>query len=561
MPVYEVTSPDGKTWEVTAPDGATQAQVLEFAKAQWSTQKPAAPMSRGEKFAQGMRDPIEGGAQLLTHVLPEGVVNAGNRLNNWLADKTGLVAKLPEGGVDQQVRETNAAYDARRKEAGETGVDWTRLAGNVFNPVNLALAAKIPQAATLLGKIGIGATAGGLTSTLNPVTGDDYAKEKAKQIAIGAAAGGAAPLVVGGLSRVISPKASTDPALQLLKQENVTPTIGQTLGGRFNALEEKMMSVPVVGDAIANARGRALEQFNKAAIARATDPVAGKVEGVGQQAVKEAGDLIGQAYDDALSQLKFIRFDQKFAQDAAQLKSMAQGLTPPMRSKFERLYNDVLGGRVSTSGTMLAETVKKVDSELGQMASRYGRSSVASEQELADATKQLQALLREQVARSSPQASASLKAADKGYANLVRVEGAAKAAKNNEGVFTPAQLNMAIQMADNSVRKRAVSRGTALMQDLGSAGQKVLGNKVPNSGTAERLMYGGGALGGGFMINPAIPAGLLAGAAAYTPPAQALLRAAVSSRPQLAEPVAEMLYGASPALGPALGLLGLEVVK
>ena len=48
------------------------------------------------RVLRGMRDPIDAGAQMLTNALPAGVVNAGNRLNNWLAHKTGLVARLRE---------------------------------------------------------------------------------------------------------------------------------------------------------------------------------------------------------------------------------------------------------------------------------------------------------------------------------------------------------------------------------------------------------------------------------------------------------------------------------
>ena len=66
------------------------------------------PLTSGERFARGMMDPIDGGAQLLTHILPESVVSAGNRLNNWLSDTTGLVAKIPEGGVDQMLSDKEA---------------------------------------------------------------------------------------------------------------------------------------------------------------------------------------------------------------------------------------------------------------------------------------------------------------------------------------------------------------------------------------------------------------------------------------------------------------------
>jgi hypothetical protein len=574
----DVRLPDGQII-TNVPDGTTKAALVAKLQrngytvpAEWMSANPvaqssdAAPLSRIDKISQGMKDPFDGGAQLLTKMLPGGMVNAGNAANNWLAEKTGLVGKLPAGGVDQQVREQESAYQAKRAAAGESGIDGYRLIGNAVSPANLAIGAAapaagalLPGAATLTGRIGAGVAAGMGTNSIAPVASGDYWSEKVKQIGIGAGAGAMAPLAAAGLSRVISPKASVNPDVALLKSEGVNPTIGQTLGGRWNSLEEKLTSLPIVGDAIASARGKALTQFNSAAINRAASPIGERVDGVGQKAVADAGNALSKAYDDAIGQVKFIRFDSQFAQDAVQLKSMAQSLTPPMRSKFNALFDDVVGGRTSVSGTMLGETVKKVDSELGVMAGRFGKSSVASEQELADSVKQLQSLLRQQVARSNPDAAAAMKAADTGWANLVRVEGAAKSAKNADGIFTPAQLNMAIQTADNSVRKRAVSRGSALMQDLGNAGQNVLGNKVPNSGTAERLMYGGGAALGGYALNPWIPAGLLGGAAVYSPPVQSLLRGAVSARPDSAQAIAEALKKSAPMLGPVGGLLGLQL--
>lgn len=523
-----------------------------------TTQQPPATAAKPSSFVTGLADPVHGLAQLMTNMLPAGIVKSGDRLNNWLADKTGLVARLPEGGVDQQVREREAAYQAQRVAAGETGFDWGRLAGNVLNPANVAVAARLPAAASLAGRIGIGATGGAVSSALNPVGSGDFAEEKAKQMALGAAFGGAVPAVAAGLGRVISPMASKNADLGLLRAEGVKPTVGQILGGRWNALEEKLQSLPIMGDAIANARGRALQQFNTAAINRATAPIGVRVEGVGQSAVSEAGDAVSQAYNNALGSMKFLRFDQKFGTDLAQLQQMAQSLTPPMRAKFNATLQDVVGGRVSTAGTMLPETFKKVESEIGNQASRYGRSAVASEQELGDALKQLQDLLRQQVGRADPSAADAIKAANQGWANLVRVEGAAKGAKNAEGVFTPAQLNTAIQAADQSVRKRAVARGDALMQDLGTAGQNVLGNKIPNSFTTDRALIAGGGLGAG-LLNPAIPAGLLAGAGLYTKPMQGLLAHLVSTRPQAAQQVAGLLQQTSPMLVPTGALFGLQI--
>lgn len=509
-------------------------------------------------FAMGLADPIHGGAQLLTKALPEGLVNAGNRANNWLAEKTGLVAKLPPGGVDQQVREREQAYQSAR---GDTGMDWARLGGNLASPTNLALAAAAPaRLATLGGRVAAGAGLGAASALSEPVTDGDFAEQKAKQVGLGAVGGGAIPMLAAGAGRMVSPKASMNPQLALLQAEGVRPTVGQSLGGNWNKLEEKMTSIPIMGDAISSARGRALDQFNSAAINRASGKVGATVQDTGQAGVSQAAKAVGGAYDDAAGMVSGIKFDQKFNTDLKQLQGMAKSLVPDMRRKFDTKLRDVVGGRTSQANAMLPETFKRVDSEIGGLAAKYGRSPVASEQEAGDAFRQLQALLREQASRTDPAYGEALKAANAGYANLVRVEGAAKSAKNAGGLFTPAQLNMAIQSADNSVRKRSVSHGNALMQDLGNAGQSVLGNKVPNSFTADRALIAGGGLGAG-LVNPAIPAGLIAGAAAYSPQVQSLLRSLVSARPELAQPIARILNQSSPMLAPAGGLLGLQMLN
>lgn len=520
----------------------------------------APPASRLDRFARGLRDPIDGGAQLLTNLLPAGMVSAGNQFNNWVADKTGLVAPIPVGGVNQMQADSNRQYEAQRAASGDTGFDGYRVLGNIVSPANLVPGALVPKAATLAGRVAAGAGIGALNGAMSPVNEGDFATEKAKQIGVGALTGGAVPAVLAGAARVISPNASLNPNLQLLKDEGVTPTIGQTLGGRWNTAEEKLMSIPIMGDMIGTARTRSLEQFNNAAINRAAGKVGGTVEGTGQSAVRETGDLISRSYDDALNQIKVVKFDPQFATDLSQLKGMAQQLTPPMRAKFNAKLDDVVGGRMSGTGSMLGDTFKKVDSEIGGLAAKFQKSAVASESELGDAFAQLQGLLKEQAMRSNPQAAQALKAADAGWANLVRVEQAAKVGKNAEGMFTPGQLNSAIQQADGSVRGRAVARGTALMQDLGNAGQQVIGNKVPNSFTADRALLAGGTLGS-YLLNPAIPLGLLGAGTMYTKPLQSLLTGAVSARPELAQPVANALRKASPSLGLLGGQVGLGLLN
>lgn len=519
----------------------------------------AAPMSRLEKIGRGARDPIDGGAQLLANLLPDSVVSAGNRLNNWLADKTGLVAKLPEGGVDQLVREDQRAYEARRAAAGESGIDGYRLLGNVVSPANAALAVRAPAAVSLLGRVGIGAGTGAASSALAPVADGEFWSEKGKQVATGAALGGALPAVAGGLGRLVSPNASRNPNLQLLRKEGVTPTVGQALGGIAGRVEEKLQSVPIVGDAITAARGRANGQFQDAAINRALKPVGEKLPAglSGRDAIVYTENALKERYDDVLARINLIPRDQQFATKLDSLKEMVNKdvLSKAAKQKFQMVLNDVQGA--FDNGTLTSEGFKRVESQLGSDFRKLTSSQDIFDGRLAPAVKQLQAELRDLLQRQAGGMADELKAVNTGWANFKRVQNAAGKIGAADGEFTPAQFQNAVRTLDKSKDKGAFARGSALGQDLGDAGKALLTSKVPNSGTADRLMNYGAL--GSFLVNPAIPLGGLAGAGLYLSPAQRALVAAVASRPQAAQGAANSLRKVAPVFIPGAAQLGLQV--
>lgn len=458
-----------------------------------------------------------------------GAADPGVALVQLAANATG------NGGVvNKGIAEKEGEYQAARKEAGSEGVDPLRAAGSI------AITAP-------LGGVGAGvmrgAAVGAGTALLDPVRdgGEDFWGKKRDQAVLGAAGGAVLSPLMGALARVISPKASVNADVELLRREGVQPTIGQTAGGWANTLEEKAQSLPIVGDAITAMRNRARDQFNEAAINRSLAPIGERVKGAGHEAVAEAGDKLSAAYQQALGSVNHVNFNTPtFNANFSQLQQMATGLAPQLAEKFDRTLKDVVLRRMSPNGSIMGSQLKEVDSELGKIAAKWQKSALASESEFGDAIKQLQAILKDGVRDADPTVANALAAADKGWAHLVRVEGAAKSAKNADGVFTPAQLNASIQRSDHSVRGRAVARGTALDQDLGSAAQNVLGNKYPDSGTVGRgLVAGGGLLSG--MIHPALPAALLAGAGAYTPAVQNVLRLLLTARPDEAPLVAKYL--------------------
>lgn len=408
--------------------------------------------------------------------------------------------------------------------------------------------AAIAAPASAAGKValgsGLGAAQGATYGASQAEAGQEAEGAVTGGIA-GGVVGGALPAVAGAVRRVISPKASTNAELAAMKEMGVQPTIGQALGGIANKIEQKAQSIPIVGEKIASQRSAAREQFNTGVINEVLKPLGASIKGSGQEAIKEAGDIIGKKYDDALSNIDGVKFDRGFDYQLAELRGMAQNMTEESSKRFEKLIENNIGRRMSEAGAMLPETYKKVDSELGKIAVN------ASDKELGSAVKQLQALMRDQMMRSNPNVAGELKAADTAYAMLTRVEDAAGRAVNNDGIFSPAQLNAAIKSADKSTRKRATARGDALMQDIGSAGQRVLGETVPNSGTIDRgAQIATGALG---VMNPlAVAGGLGAGYGMYTRPVQNALVSLVSRRPDLAPEIAQQLgvatnYLVSPA--------------
>lgn len=524
---------------------------------------PQATVTKAGRVAKGLRDPIDGGAQLLTNILPSSVVKAGNAANNWLADKTGLVSRLPEGGVDQQVREGEAAYQASRGEDAGT-LDGFRIAGSVLSPANIAIGSRIPKVAGMGKSIAAGAAGGAAVSALNPVTGPgNYAEEKGKQVATGAAFGGLVPAVAGGVARVVSPKASTNPQLALLKAEGVRPTIGQSLGGWANRAEEKAQSLPIMGDAIAAARQRAGGDLNRAAANRALFPLGKRLpDGLkGNDAVLYVRQAMNDAYDDVAPRLSVTQ-DKTFQQTVSSLKNgVRQGaINPNAKKAFDRFVRDEMDPLFQGQNSMSGETFKRLQSKITEKIQQTGASTDADQRLLSGAYKELGEQLNQLSIRTNPKVAKELKAVNTGYANFKRLQKAASSVSAEDGVFTPAMLHSAVKAADRSKDKARFAEGGALMQDLSAAGKTMLNNKVPNSGTADRLMLGGAGLSAG-LVSPAIPAGLLGGAAMYSAPLQRLLSGAVSTRPDSAQAVAEALRKSSPAFAPLGAQIGLGLLN
>ena len=539
--------------QVEFPDDMSDDQIVQAIKktAMGYKEPTKQPTGAGKRFLQGMKDPIDAGAQLLTNMLPQGVVDAGNTANNWLADKTGLIAPVPQGGVDAMIKADAANYQAPE------GIDWARLGGNVLSPANLAVASKFPQAASLGGRVASGAGAGSAMGALSPVTEGNFAEEKAKQIGLGGATGGALPVLTGALGRMVSPKASMNPNVSLLRQQGVRPTIGQTLGGFANNVEEKLSSLPIVGTGIANARNKANTQFEKATYNEVLKPIGQALpkDLQGREALVFAESALQNKYDDVLTKIGAITPDEQFTNKISSLQSLVekQGIPAEEKAKFSYVLNKV-NQAIDENGVITSDAYKTLESSLGADVRKLGASTNIYEGELSPAVKQLQQELRDMLKRQAGNKADDLQKTNSAWAKFKRVQNAASKLGADEGSFTPSQFQNAVRSMDKSKDKAAFARGGALMQDLGDAGKSILGNKVPNSGTADRaLMTGAGIYS---FLDPTVGLPLLAGASLYTNPVQNLLTSSVTNRPQSAQAISSLIKQSNPYLTPAfLGLL------
>jgi hypothetical protein len=506
--------------------------------AQTAEQAAAAVPAYQGGVTRGMMDIPEGGAQLITRGL-EAVSPKGTRMEAWAR------------GEREKVEAINQANRAGFDES-QPGATLGRVIGNFAAAAPVGSSIPGLAASRFLPRMAAGATSGATTASLQPVEGDDYWSQKGKQVAAGTVGGAVAPIVAAPLRGFRNPQASQ------LMDEGITPTPGQIAGGTLRTLEERATSIPVLGDAIAASRRKALDEFNRATLNKVLAPIGQKLDDateIGQPAIAEAATKIGKAYDDLLPKLK-LTVDQKLGTDLTNAARHATLMTDDMQRRFLKVVQDEVQRRTGGGNTLTGEQYKEVVSAIGQRGRDYLGSSVASERELGKALMEVQGAFKSWLYRSNPDHAAELRAIDRAYAMLSRTERAGgslgAAGAETSGRFTPFQLLSATKAEDPSLKHKAFSKGTALMQDWAQAGTKTLGSRYPDSGTAGRAMLGlagMGALGGSsYLTDSPLPLAALLMTAPYLPGGRQVAANLMTSNP--AREAAASLFGlAAPTAG------------
>lgn len=462
------------------------------------------------------------------------IAGAGQGMTN-LARGVGQIL----GVQDQEAIDEAARLDAPLLETG------AGTAGSLTGAVATALPAMlVPGANTLTGTV----LTGGAIGALDPTeTGESRTTN-----ALLGAGGGALGFGLGKvLSRILAPQ--TRPAAKELLEAGVTPTPGQIMGGAGQRIESAAESIPFVGQGIRGAKSRASEQFNRAVINKALEPIGANVDEIGHEGIKLAREAVENSYDEALSLLPRVDFDPQFDTALQTIRQMATTLTPERQSQLERIIQQRLIDKLTPARTVSGESFKSIESEIKREAREFMRSADYDQRQMGAALNAVVVELKGLAARNSPEAAEALRRADSAYARLLRVERAASMQGAPTGVFSASQLGNAIRSMDGSLRKGAIGRGEGLMQDMSTAGREVLGESLPNSGTADRLLSTV-ALGGGYAVDPMIAGSAIGARALYTDPAQEIIASLLARRPEAMRTAGNYVE----RLAPVSGLAGVQ---
>lgn len=528
------------------PDDFTDSDI-QSALAQDSTLQTAQIISTQEnrpgsaltRFGRGLaQTTIAPAAQLMSYPLSTLGKAVGSDYLETLPDTTAQFSK------DMRTSADKGAPD---------GFDWASVGGQIAGTLP-AGALKLGQAvkyAPLVNRVLQGGVMGG---QLTPTTENDAATD----VGVGAGISAVLPPVVRAAANVVGPKLS--PAVQALRNSGVGLTIGQNLGGAAKRLEDAARSIPLIGDAITYAQKKSFKDMNRAAMNESLKSLNEKLPAglEGREAVEYVSKKLGAKYDNLLPQLH-VQADPQFIKEIQKIQAIGQSLPKELQSDFQHLMQTEVLSKFTQYGRMSGATFKDMESRLGNIASTLSRNENPYQRDVGQAAKELQRVMRGVLERSNPDKQGELSAINEAYAKFLRVQEAAGRVTSEGGVFTPEALTSATRTLDPSKRKSGFARGNAVMQEFAENAKSVMGNRVPDSGTATRGAVSALAALGLGGLNPTALMTTGALSVPYLPAGRSAVDTLLFKRPAGAKALAEALRNQSGRIGTAASPLALQI--
>lgn len=280
---------------------------------------------------------------------------------------------------------------------------------------------------------------------------------------------------------------SSNAEARLLYNRGVTLTPGHIRGGAAFQKEGRKAGLPGSDVPIEQARERAFRQFNQAGFDEGLSPIGAQTSEIGERGVEQARKAAGEGYgflDDASFSV------DKQIQDAyAGRIAQAEGI-PNLGDQTKYSLGQSIDNFISPEGAITGRGFQDINQNLTRRAGRFDKSMEAVGPDAANVLRGAKDDFGDLAARQAPELMPQLRNANQAYGNVEVLRGAVSKAKNTGGVYTPAQLGM---VAESSAKKYGGKHGTTERPffELQRAGQEVLGNTPPDSGTAGRAVTDG----------------------------------------------------------------------
>ena len=346
------------------------------------------------------------------------------------------------------------------------------------------------------GLYGFGAGEGGLQNrSQNALT----------SAAIGAVANPAIQAVAPRITQ--SAKKLLDRGVQLTPGQAVGDS--GLIGKSLKTLEEKVSgNVFLIGDAVEGALQRSQKGFNRAAVEEALEDIAVKVPKnlEGRRLIGFGQNVLKSQYAKTLGKMKLT--------DEAAMNSEISKLTNDLSDEIKKDITDRASRYITkrfTNGQMSGQNIKTAQTLLRRDIQRLQRSGAELDAQKADALIDIRSVLSNELQKANPKQAPILNNIDKSYGKFEIVRNASLQKKVSED-FTPGDLIQASAKSDVTKRKSSFSAGESRMQNFAQNAQNIIGNTVPNSGTAgrsqaNRIVTGSGGVLGATQVEP-LTAGL-----------------------------------------------------
>lgn len=279
-------------------------------------------------------------------------------------------------------------------------------------------------------------------------------------------------------------------------------TIGQMIGGGAKRFEEAATALPFAGAPIIEGLSESVKGFGRATYNEILKPIGKSLSPkvTGRDAYKEAKDLISKEYEEIVPNLKVPASDDIKSTISSIMLQVKDELGDSKYGKeayevFEDAVNRQLMTKIGADGSLSGRQLQTFMNNLRDKSIEFAtddpfmKMASAGMRDVVDA-------VAENVAKNNPSLASRLKLVNESFSKIIPAERAATALGAKQGNFTPAQLLSAIKATEPSLRRQAFARGESRLQGFAEKADELIGSEIPRTGSGERAIVGGMALGG-----------------------------------------------------------------